>query len=141
MCWCAYLWGFCLFVLKFVHLASWICRFVKFGKFLAITISFFPPSRTLIVQILDLLLLSHWSLRLCSIFFPMHFLYVAQIRGILLICPQVTYSSLCHLHLLIQWMFKICYCYFWFCNFHLVFLIILFLCWGFLFFRLFQEIL
>ena len=74
---CVHIFGLCLEVVQF---ASWIYRFVsftKFGKFLAnissntlsVSLSFSCPSRTLMIQMLDLLLLSYWCLRLCSIFF------------------------------------------------------------------------
>ena len=66
------------FILFGLFSPSWICRFnisYQIWEFLAICLDFFlalpsvSPPKTLLTQILNLLLLSHKSMRFCSLFF------------------------------------------------------------------------
>lgn len=89
-----------------------------------------------LLHLLDLLLLSHRSLRLCLFFFFFETVFsVVNIRWILLICPQVYWVYLLSFHFtieMIQWIFIYVTVFF-------IFIIFIRFFNFYLFFHLFQD--
>ena len=92
---------------QFLEISGFIC-FAMFGKFSAIIslnivstlLTFFPG--TPVIQILDLLLFSHRSLRLCSFYFFSIFSLLFRLGKFCLSVCKFTDSVLCHLYFTVE---------------------------------------
>lgn len=138
--WCKFLWVY----LIWVCLPSWICRLMSFTKFREFSLSFLvslyflSPSGALMIQMLDLLLLSHSSLMICSCFFSLFSLcYSDCIISIVLSSSSLILSSVIFF-LLLSLFSEFLLLYFQFYNFYWV-LFYLVLLWLRLFIFIFQK--